>query len=101
MQKFVLRSALRPNQISFSHGLGHNPTNAPKQTAPLFDHQSVDIARSPASSAGIGSPDPAREITDAAAGIYCGARECSGVAGGGAGAAADDAGGRVSKRLIP
>ena len=25
MQKFVLRSALRPNQISFLHGLGQNP----------------------------------------------------------------------------
>jgi hypothetical protein len=28
-QKFVLRSALRPNQISFSHSLGHDrPTRA-------------------------------------------------------------------------
>jgi hypothetical protein len=32
-QKFILRSALRPNQISFSHSLGQNPTNAPEQTA--------------------------------------------------------------------
>src|SRR6516225_638680 len=25
-QKFILRSVLRPNQISFSHSLGQNPT---------------------------------------------------------------------------
>jgi hypothetical protein len=34
--------------------MGHNPTNAPQQTAPLFDHQTIDVARSHASSAGIG-----------------------------------------------
>src|SRR6516165_2470329 len=27
MQKFILRSALRPNQISFLHGLGQNPND--------------------------------------------------------------------------
>jgi len=49
-QKFILRSLLRPNQISFSHSLGQNPTNAPQQAAPLFDLQTSDAALSPASS---------------------------------------------------
>jgi hypothetical protein len=30
--KFVLRTALRPNQIEFSHSLGHELTHAPQQT---------------------------------------------------------------------
>jgi hypothetical protein len=29
--KFVLRTALRPNQIEFSHSLGHNRPYAPQK----------------------------------------------------------------------
>jgi hypothetical protein len=47
--------------------MGHKRSIAPQQTAPWFDPQpaaTLDLARSNASTVGIGSSGPAREITD-------------------------------------
>src|ERR1700730_1432686 len=49
------------------------------QTAPWFDHQTSDVARSHASSAGIGCHETAGGMTDAAAGVHRGARKRGGV----------------------
>ena len=61
---------------------------------------SLDVAHSPASSAGIGSRDPAREIADAAAGVHRGSSRRGGVAARGPCAAAGDASDRVPQRPI-
>src|SRR5262249_47745942 len=80
--------------------MGQNPTNASQQAAPLFDLRTGDVARSHTSSAGIGSPDQAQEVTDAAAGVHRGARERGGMADGGTGTAAGGAGDRFPQHPV-
>jgi len=61
----------RPGRQWATRGLMHRSKHHP-QPAPSRSHES---------STGIGSPDPAREMTDAAAGVHPGFRERGGVAG--------------------
>jgi hypothetical protein len=73
---------------------GQVQTNAPQPNGPWFDHRiggSLDVARSFPTALAVGSPRSAGGITDAAAGVHCGARECGSVARGGAAAAGQDA----------
>jgi hypothetical protein len=62
--------------------MGQEETSAPQQAAPLFDHQTSGKPRRSPFPCILGRdrlPDPAREITDATAGVHRRARERGGV----------------------
>ena len=66
MRKFVLRTALRPNQIEFSHSLGPRPTpRGLRAASPLTEvhrpraRQAVDVVGAPAY-----DPEPTEALLD-------------------------------------